>query len=128
MAGRLKTRVLLVDDSPLFLRQAKTMLEKKYDVYVATSADKALIMLENVNPSVILLDYEMPGTNGADLFKAIRNMPQYQLTPMLFLTAVADAGHIREVIKLRPDGYILKPVTKEELLKRVAEANGEIIW
>ncbi len=126
--GKIKSRVLLVDDSPLFLRQAKAMLEEKYDVSVANSAEKAILMLEKVNPSVILLDYEMPYVNGKELFATIRKMPQYALTPVLFLTAVADREHIRDVLMLRPDGYILKPVSKTELLKRVAEANGEIIW
>ena len=124
--GKLKSTVLLVDDSPLFLRQAKAMLEEKYDVAVATSGDRALIMLDKVMPSVILLDYEMPGMNGKETFEAIRRMPQFAFIPILFLTAVADAAHIKDVLKLRPDGYILKPVTKSELLKRVGEANGEI--
>jgi len=128
MAPKVKTKILLVDDSPLFLRQIKNMLDDRYDVSVATSADKALMMLDKVKPSVILLDYEMPGTNGKELFKMIRNNPQFCFTPVLFLTAVSEAAHIREVLKLRPDGYILKPVTKAELVKRIAEANGEIIW
>lgn len=126
--GKIKSRILLVDDSPLFLRQAKAMLEEKFDVSVATSAEKAILMLEKVVPSVILLDYEMPGTNGKDLFQTIRKMPQFALTPVLFLTSVADTVHIKEVLKLRPDGYILKPVAKAELIKRVSEANGEIFW
>lgn len=126
--GKLKSRVLLVDDSPLFLRQAKSMLEEKYDVSVANSAEKAVIMLEKVNPSIILLDYEMPYVNGKELFETIRKMPQFALTPVLFLTAVADKEHIRDVLLLRPDGYILKPVSKAELIKRVSEALGEFTW
>ena len=126
--GKLKSRVLLVDDSPLFLRQAKSMLEERYDVSVANSAEKAVIMLEKVNPSIILLDYEMPYVNGKELFETIRKMPQFALTPVLFLTAVADKEHIRDVLLLRPDGYILKPVSKAELIKRVSEALGEFTW
>lgn len=118
-------KILLVDDSPLFLRQIKGMLAEKYDVEMATSADKALIMLERVQPDLILLDYEMPGTNGRDFLIKLRKMPGYNSIPVIFLTAVADKGHIRNVLALKPSGYVLKPVSKNELLKRISDVLGE---
>ena len=120
-----KPRILLVDDSPLFLRQVKGMLSEKYDVEMATSGDKAIMMLDRVSPDLILLDYEMPGMNGRDTLNAIRKLPVFKSIPVIFLTAVADKAHIRDVLSLRPDGYILKPVAKADLLKRIAEVRGE---
>lgn len=120
-----KPKILLVDDSPLFLRQIKGMLVEKYDVEMATSADKAILMLDRVQPDLILLDYEMPGTNGREFLMKLRKMPVFKSIPVIFLTAVADKGHIRDVLSLRPDGYILKPVSKKDLLKRISEVRGE---
>ena len=77
--------------------------------------------LENNIPDLILLDYIMPEEDGPEVLSYIRNHPLCFATPVFFLTGVSDKESVRKVLELNVQGYILKPVAKEELLNRIGE-------
>lgn len=122
---QLKRQILLVDDSPLALRSIKAMLDKKYDVAVATSGEKALVAAKKNLPDLILLDYEMPGWDGRKTLEELRNDEEVGDIPVVFLTGVADKEHITAVLGMNPKGYLLKPVDKDKLLNTIKEVFGE---
>ncbi len=109
-------RLLVVDDSPVTLRSIKAMLEKNYQISVATSGEQALKSIQKNKPDVILLDYEMPGMDGRETFEKIRENKETCDIPVIFLTGVADKEHIAAVLRLKPAGYLLKPADKEKLI------------
>lgn len=121
-----KARILVVDDSPLYIRQITSMLKDRYEIESVTSGEMALLAVETFNPDVILLDYEMPEMDGKQVLMKLKQNMFTAAIPVIFLTAVADKRYIKEVLALRPSGYILKPVNKMELLKRIAEVRGEL--
>lgn len=123
-----KKRILIVDDSPVVLRNIKDLLTPKYDVFVSTSGEQALKMIPTKNPDLILLDYEMPGMDGKETFEAILENDDMKHIPVVFLTSVAKRQQIYDVVKSIPAGYILKPPNRDKLLDTIEDAfNGKNI-
>lgn len=120
-----KKSVLVVDDSGIFLRMMKGLLEDQYDVSVITSGLKAISLIHEKKPDLILLDYEMPLYDGRETMMKIRESESTKDIPIVFVTAVNDKEHIKAVLSQRPAGYLLKPLDKERLIRTVKEIIGE---
>lgn len=116
-----KKKILVVDDSAVFLRSVKTMLQDKFDVTVANSASMALTAIEKSVPDLILLDYDMPVIDGKQTFQMLRNGESTKRIPVLFLTAISDKKHVKEVLELKPEGYILKPPVPEKIIETICK-------
>lgn len=114
-----KKKLLIVDDSPMVLRNLKDILKDKYTVFFANSGEQALKFIPMREPDLILLDYEMPGMNGKETFEAMRNDEASKDIPVIFLTSMSRKDQIYEVLQYCPAGYILKPPSKEELISRI---------
>lgn len=120
-AARQKKLVLLVDDDPVVLKTEYAYLCNTYQVVAVSSAQDALIFLKKRLPDLILLDYLMPKMNGRQLLEVIRKSqnPQCAATPVFFVTGVTSRKTREECLQLYPQGYLIKPVGKEELLEIV---------
>lgn len=114
-------KILIVDDSPLLLRNIKNILDEEYTVFLATSGQQALKMIPEKKPDLILLDYEMPGMDGKATFEAILEDEFSKDIPVVFLTSIAKKKQIYAVLKSYPAGYILKPPDKEKILSVIEE-------
>lgn len=112
-----RTKVLIVDDNAVLLRTVKDMLADRYDVNIAVSGTQAFMVMQKKLPDIILLDYEMPYTDGGQVLAKIRNHPQTMNIPVVFFTASAEREVVEKLLQLKPDGYILKPPSKEKLIK-----------
>lgn len=120
-----KKKILIIDDSGVFLRTIKSLLEPKYTTILAKSGEKGVEIALNENPDLILLDYEMPGWNGKETLEKLRMDEALKNIPVIFLTGVSDKNHIFEVLKLQPQGYLLKPVDSNELENKIEEVIGK---
>ncbi len=120
-----KKKILVVDDSGVFLRAAKSILEPKYETILAKSGEKALSIVESGKIDLILLDYEMSGMDGRETLIKLREKESTANIPVVFLTAVSDRSNILEVLKLQPQGYILKPIDEEKLENKIKEVFQE---
>lgn len=116
-----KQKILVVDDSGVFLRTIKSLLELRYDIILAKSGEKGISIATSESPDLILLDYEMPGLNGRETLEQLRNIDKTKNIPVIFLTGVKEKEHILEVLKLQPQGYLLKPVDSNELENKIEE-------
>jgi len=114
--------VLAIDDNEMQLRMLNEMLKEDYDVMLANSAMKALTIIGKRAPDVILLDYEMPICDGRMALQMIREVEDAKNIPVIFLTGVQDAAHIRAVLELQPSGYLLKPAARDMLRKEIRKA------
>lgn len=114
-----KKSVLVVDDDMTLLRSIKLMLELDFDVLVCNSAMKAVSILEKQQPDVILLDYEMPITNGEMAFKMIKNLPNCKNVPIIFLTGVNSQENVHKILAIKPEDFILKPPVRDVLVSRI---------
>lgn len=114
-----RKHILVVDDDRVVLKMLKTALSEKYDVTTMVNGAVMERFLETKNVDLIVLDYEMPGENGADLFRKIKNNPKISRIPVVFLTGVSEKEKIMEVMALKPHGYLLKPIDMEMLFAAI---------
>jgi CheY-like chemotaxis protein len=119
-----RKKVLVIDDSPMTLSSVSGMLGKKYKVYCASSGPKAIDIIEVQPPDLIFLDYAMPGFDGKDTYLFIKQHPGMEDVPIVFLTGVSDVEHVKELLKLKPAGYILKPPTPFKILQTAQKHLG----
>lgn len=124
---RRKKKIMLVDDSALLLRSMKSMLEKHYEICLAKSGEQALKLIPRENPDLILLDYEMDGMDGKSTFERMKEDEDMRWIPVVFLTSIADRKSIYDVLRSKPDGYILKPPDEEKIRETIEELIGEKI-
>lgn len=116
-----KKHILVVDDDPVYLRTMMNWLKQDFSISVVKSGRDALEFLSKELPDAILLDYEMPVMDGAKTLEKIRSKPQYQNIPVIFLTGVTDSSMIKEAVKLKPQGYVLKDISKLDLIAKIHE-------
>ncbi len=119
-----KKKVLVVDDNGHMLRTVKAMLESEYEVELVRSGVKAMTSIGRERPDVILLDYDMPVCDGRQTLELIRSDEDLKDLPVIFLTGVNDREHIRKVLLLNPQGYLLKPITEDALISAIKKAIG----
>lgn len=122
-SGRRK-HILVVDDNAMMLKMLKEHLHDTYDVATAASGKVALKFLERKTTDMILLDYEMPEESGPDVLEKLRASESTKDIPVVFLTGVTDTKKVKEVLSLKPQSYLLKPVDREKLLDTIAKIIG----
>lgn len=110
-----KKHILIVDDDSRVLRLLKGYLEGRYELATAINGKVAMKFLETKETDLVLLDYEMPTENGPAVLEKIRAHEKLKDLPVVFLTGVTEKNKIREVLALKPQGYLLKPVDMEKL-------------
>lgn len=114
-----RPRILLVDDEPIVLKTFFGFLSGKYEVSAVNSARDAFAYMKNTIPDLILLDYRMPNMTGGEMLELMRTMPELSSIPVYFVTSVVDRSVMLKCMMLYPQGYLLKPLGKEELLQVV---------
>ncbi|MCM1102559.1 MAG: response regulator [Clostridium sp.] len=114
-AIRHKKHILIVDDDSRVLRMLKGYLAERYELATAINGRVALKFLETKETDLVLLDYEMPEENGAAVLEKIRANEKTKKLPVVFLTGVTEGNKIKEVLALKPQGYLLKPVDMEKV-------------
>jgi DNA-binding response OmpR family regulator len=112
--------ILVVDDDPNALDIVRTFLESRgYRVATAHDGNEALSLLESVGPSLVLLDVMMPGMDGWEVARVIKNHPKFGNTRVVMLTARSDFTDKHEGLRAGADDYIVKPIQLSELGERV---------
>lgn len=111
--------ILLVDDASVQLRAMEGILKENYNVKMATSGMEAIEQIKISRPDLILLDYNMPGCDGPETFELIQKEENGKDVPIVFVTGVNQRDRIKEALRLKPEGYLVKPVKREELLETV---------
>lgn len=122
--SKAREKIMIVDDSPLVLRNMKSMLDEKYEIFLAPSGEKALELIPKKRPDLVLLDYEMPGMDGKAVFEAMLQDEEMNTIPVIFLTSMAQREQVYGVLKFVPAGYILKPADRELLMDEIAKVLG----
>ena len=111
--------IMLVDDDTLFLQAMQNWLGVRYKVTATKSGMQAITYIANNRPDLILLDYDMPITSGPQVLEMIRSEPKSADIPVIFLTGRNDRESVMKVMQLKPDGYLLKSMTKENIVASV---------
>ncbi|MBQ9564986.1 MAG: response regulator [Synergistaceae bacterium] len=113
--------ILIVDDDATALRSMKSLLSSRYKILVANSGMNAITILAKNHVDLILLDFEMPVVNGPKVLEMIRSDPNAANIPVMFLTAKGDKHSIMEVVRLKPEKYLLKTMLPKEIMDSIDE-------
>ena len=113
-------RILVVDDDPDSLDIVRTFLESRgYAVTTAQDGKAGLAKLDEVRPALVLLDVMMPGMDGWEVARVIKNHPDLADTRVVMLTARSGFSDKQEGLRAGADDYIVKPIRLDELATRV---------
>ena len=110
-----KKHILIVDDDRTVLKMLKTALEDEYDITTMVNGVMVEKYLTAKEVNMVILDYEMPGLTGADIFRKLKVNELTSNIPVCFLTGISDREKIMEVMSLRPHSYLLKPIDMDML-------------
>ena len=109
-------RALVVDDEPISARAVSSALHRAgFNVVTLHESVVALVKLGKENFDLILLDIMMPGLDGLELCKRVRELPRYQQTPIIFVTGQADFLDRADTIRSGGNDLIAKPFLPIEL-------------
>jgi len=112
--------ILIVDDTPVNLKLTRILLEHEgYEVRTANSAEEALEFLNTFRPRLILADIQMPGMDGLEMTRRIKQDTRNDGVLVVALTALASPGDEERALQAGCDGYITKPIDTRDLRDRI---------
>lgn len=121
MEAEVRKKILIVDDDPMILRVIRSYLKDIYKVYCLKSGEEAMKFFSQQVPDLVLLDYMMPGMDGSEVFRKMRENEATKDVPVFFMTAVTDRDRVLECMEMNPQEYLVKPVTSSKLLKKLSD-------
>lgn len=112
-------RMLIVDDDPGAVQVLGRMLEGVGALRFASSGGEALCLARAALPDLVLLDADMPGMNGFDVFRSMKAEPGLSNVPVIFVTSHREPAFEVEALGLGAADFISKPLLAEQVLARV---------
>lgn len=117
-------RILIADDEP-FIRQLLSVTLLGFEIVVADSGTRALELVNDLRPEVVLLDIMMPGMTGVGVLEAIRSNPEIQHIPVILLTG---EHHMRdEALAAGATEFLEKPFRPFALIDLIDKLTGRSI-
>lgn len=115
-----KANILVVDDEEDIQELVKLNLEREgYGIITCGTGEQALKIATSKLPSLIILDLMLPGIDGLDVCKKLKNDPKTEHIPIIMLTAKGEEADIVTGLELGADDYITKPFSGKVLVARV---------
>ena len=116
-----KMKLLLVDDEERYLKTTRRLMEKQgMTVFTALSGQDALDLLARQNIHVVILDVKMPGMDGNETLKRIKQL--YPLVEVVMLTGHATVDSAIDGLKSGAADYLMKPADIDEIMEKAEEA------
>lgn len=110
-------RVLIVDDNAQNLKLARILLESEgYEVRTAPDAEQAAEAIAAFEPTVVLMDVQLPGMDGLELTRRLKHDPKTKHIAVVVVTAYAMKGDEEKARAAGCDGYVTKPIDADALL------------
>jgi two-component system cell cycle response regulator DivK len=115
--------ILIVEDNPQNMKLAALLLESAgHEVLRASDAETGVVLARTCSPRLILMDVQLPGTDGLCATRGLKRDPVTAAIPVYALTACAMPGDEARIREAGCDGYITKPIRHHEFLRVVAAA------
>jgi DNA-binding response OmpR family regulator len=117
-----QSKILIVDDEPNILTAVEFLLQQhNFDVQKATDGQEALKTLDSFHPNIIILDVMMPGIDGFEVARQIRNKNKFDKTQIIFLTAKGTDKDRWQGYSAGGETYLTKPFDNQTLIDAVME-------
>jgi len=112
--------ILVIDDMPAILKMLKKRLEHwGFRAITAASGEEGLAVAESAQPDLILLDILMPKMKGREVCARLKVNPNTKHIPVIFLTSLGLADHVKAGLDLGAEDYVLKPFKPADLRERI---------
>ncbi len=112
--------ILIADDNPENLKVLSRLLKQEgYKIRAATNGKQALESFQAQPPDLVLLDIQMPGMDGYEVCRLIKQQTGYQYIPIIFISAMGESFNKAMAFEAGGSDYITKPLQAEEVLARV---------
>lgn len=115
----MKSILVIEDDRSVRESLTELLSHKKYNVISAKDGDEGMVLVKQGKPDLVICDVMMPGTDGHQVLKAIRDDKNVANTPFVFLTAKTMYDDIRGGMALGADDYLIKPFKAQHLFDTV---------
>lgn len=109
--------ILVVEDDDVMRKSLELMLREHYDVHCEKYGKMAISFLKCQKVDLILLDMNMPFLNGLETLEKIRQIPEYEMSPVVFLAGAVDADVKKNCFALGAKAFLTKPVVMQDLIK-----------
>ena len=112
----MKEKILIVEDNPQNMRLIEmTLKSRAYNLLKATDGEEALAVAIKERPDLIIMDIQLPKLNGLEVTRRLRQMPEFNHTAIIAITAYAMKGDREKSIEAGCDAYLPKPINTREL-------------
>lgn len=122
-------RILLADDSAAARKSVENALDSgEYELIVAEDGPSAMELVESRRPHAVLAHAMLPGMDGYELCRAVKDRPETSHIPVMLLTGTFEPFDINRAKEVRYDGFITKPVDGRELQRSLSAAIGAAVY
>lgn len=113
-------KILLVEDNEMNRDMlSRRLMRKGYEVVMAVDGENGIAMAQSEKPHLILMDLSLPGVNGWDATRRLKNMSETRNIPVIALTAHAMDGDRQKALEAGCDDYDSKPIEFSRLLEKI---------
>jgi len=113
--------ILIVDDDKMYANILQSILEDEgYKVSKAENGIQGLSTIVSVRPDLVLMDFEMPGMDGLEVIKWVKEQQSLTNIPFIMLTGHSDSETVKGAIASGAVDFIVKPVERESLIKKLS--------
>lgn len=118
----MSARILVVEDNPMNMKVVLMTLKRQgYTLLEAVDGEEALEVATREKPDLILMDIQLPKMDGLEVTRRLRQMPEFEQTPIIALSAYAMKGDRERGMEAGFDDYLSKPVNTRELPKVIED-------
>jgi len=113
-------KILVIDDNAINMKLVSDILSKAgYEVIEAGDAESGIVLAREELPDVILMDIQLPGMDGLEATRLLKNDPKTGHIRIIAVTAFAMKGDRERILQAGCDDYIAKPVVYREVVEKV---------
>ena len=118
-----KIRIAVIDDEAAVRKSLKNILEKGggYEVVTAEDGKEGIKLVRKTQPDLVLLDVMMPGWDGFEVLKRLKDNYKTMSIPVIILSAWASEDNRIKGARLYTDLYLAKPISPDELLEKITQ-------
>ena len=123
----MKLKVFLIEDDEAYAEFIKKSLRKDYQIYSFITAEDCLVTMKSIDPDVLIIDYNLPGMSGIDLYDEIKNR-LHPNVKVIMMSAIDDGNLVLEFIRKGVRDYVVKDEKVIQTLKSVIEGDDDIYF